>query len=93
MCATMIPATAPTAGGEAPAQRQHPVDPDADQPRHLRVLRRRPHREPSGVKRKNTNSRVSTIRVTSTTPSWCGPITPAMPKLDFGKGDGNSLIR
>ncbi len=48
---------------------------------------------PSGVKRKKANSRPSTIRVTSTTPSWCGPITPAMPKLLLGNGDGYSLIR
>ena len=41
-----MPATAPTDGGEAPAQRQHPVDAHADQAGHLRVLRRRAHGKP-----------------------------------------------
>ena len=33
-------------GGEAPAQRQHPAHPDADQAAGFGVLRRRAHRQP-----------------------------------------------
>ena len=32
--------------GEAPAERQHPADADADQPRRDRIERRGPHRQP-----------------------------------------------
>ena len=44
--ATIIPATAPTARRQAPAQREHPADADADQAARRRVLRRRAHGKP-----------------------------------------------
>ena len=86
-----MPATAPTDGGKAPAQRQHPVDAHADQPGHLRILRRRAHGEAQRRVAEEHEQQASTTRVTSTTPSWCGPITPAMPKLALGERRGELL--
>ena len=57
--------------GQAPAQRQHPADADADQPRRDRVVRRGAHRQPQlGVAEEQTEA-ISTISVTAVVPSSC----------------------
>ena len=80
-------------GGEPPAQRQHPVDAHADQPRHLRVLRRRAHGEPERREAEEHEQQASTISVTSIDAELVRPDDAGDAEAaTCGNGDGNSLI-
>ena len=90
--AISMPAIAPIGGGHAPAQRDHPADADAHQPRRFRIDCGGAHGQADARVAKEEEEQHQHEQVTPIMPAWWALISRCRTAAWFRTGVGNGLI-